>query len=83
MRTSFDGTISYLDHKKRLLARFQREYLEWLLDRSSGSLNQAARVARMDRKCLRSLMRKHGIILQTTHVRLEASLSTAAAISRP
>lgn len=58
---NFDHTHSYGWHRKAIVMDFERQYLEWLLDRHSGNLSAAAREARMDRKYLFELRKKHGI----------------------
>lgn len=54
-----DETLSFSEHKQRWEEAFEKAYLPWLLERSEGSISAAAREARMDRKHLRSLLRKH------------------------
>lgn len=47
--------------RDRLLAEFERNYLNWLLDRASGNMSKAARIAGVDRTTLYRLMEKHGL----------------------
>jgi len=52
---------SYGEARRHATDQFEREYLRELLRRTGGNLSAAAREARMDRKHLRELMRKHGL----------------------
>jgi DNA-binding NtrC family response regulator len=47
--------------KERLVNDFEYNYLATLLQQSGGNLSQAARIAGLDRKHLRDLVRKHGL----------------------
>ena len=58
---SFDTTLTFSEQKKAWEAEFEKKYLAWLLARADGSLSAAARMARMDRKHLRNLAKKHGL----------------------
>ncbi|MEO1231582.1 MAG: sigma 54-interacting transcriptional regulator [Myxococcota bacterium] len=57
----FDPNLSFSEHKQTWEAEFEKAYLPWLLNRAGGSISAAARDARMDRKHLRSLLRKHSL----------------------
>jgi len=57
----FDETRSFSDHKGAWEQDFERSYLPWLLARADGSLSKASRLAAMDRKHLRNLLRKHDL----------------------
>jgi DNA-binding NtrC family response regulator len=57
----FDPTHSYRDTRSVFEERFERRYVSWLLSRHQGNLSAAAREARMDRKHLYDLARKHGL----------------------
>lgn len=48
--------------KEEAVARFERRYLADLLARTGGNLSAAAREAGMDRKNLRRLVNKHGLV---------------------
>jgi two-component system response regulator GlrR len=48
--------------KAQALARFERNYLDQLLTRTSGNISLAARIAGTDRSALNKLVKKHGLI---------------------
>lgn len=56
------GTGSFKEAKGEVVARFERAYLEKLLEAHRGNLSQASRAAGLDRKHLRDLLRKHGLL---------------------
>ncbi|MEM1025059.1 MAG: sigma 54-interacting transcriptional regulator [Myxococcota bacterium] len=56
---AFDEERSFSEHKSAWEQDFERSYLPWLLARADGSLSKASRLASMDRKHLRNLLRKH------------------------
>jgi DNA-binding NtrC family response regulator len=43
------------------LYRFEAEYLRSLIERAGGNASEAARLARMDRPYLLTLLRKHAL----------------------
>ena len=47
--------------KERVVASFEKDYIQDLLLRHGGNISQAAREARIDRKYFRKLMRKYGL----------------------
>ncbi len=53
---------TFKDAKEAWIDRFEQEYLQALLNRNRGSLSAAAREADLDRKYLRKLVRKHGLV---------------------
>src|SRR6185503_3543329 len=56
------GAITpYRDARATALARFEAEYLRTLIERAEGNASEAARIARMDRPYLLTLLRKHGL----------------------
>ena len=57
----FDASLSYREARARVEARFERDYVRWLLARTGGNVSAAAREARMDRNHLSDLMRRHGL----------------------
>ena len=62
-RAAFEVELAlpYKDAKESLLAEFEKVYLTRLLERSGGSIAQAARDAGLDRKHIYNLAAKHGI----------------------
>jgi DNA-binding NtrC family response regulator len=54
-----DSTLSYGETKAALVSEFERVYVVRLLRTSGGNLSLAARSARMDRKHLHDLLKKH------------------------
>ncbi len=54
--------MTFKDAKEAWIERFEREYLAALLRRHKGSLSAAAREADLDRKHLRKLARRYGLI---------------------
>lgn len=57
----FDPTKSYGQTRAAFEADFEQRYVAWLLTRHSGNISAAAREARMDRKHLHDLAKKHGL----------------------
>ena len=56
------GTVAaYRDARAAALHRFEADYLRSLIERSAGNASEAARIARMDRPYLLTLLRKHGL----------------------
>ena len=47
--------------KERCVEQFERAYLEHLMAEAGGNLSLAARLARMDRKYLRALLKRHAL----------------------
>jgi DNA-binding NtrC family response regulator len=58
---SFRPDKSYRETRRAYERDFERRYAEWLLNRHNGNLSAAAREARMDRKYLYELARRHGL----------------------
>jgi transcriptional regulator with GAF, ATPase, and Fis domain len=58
---SFDETLSYRETRTAFEAEFERAYVSWLLGRHDGNISAAAREAKMDRKHLYDLARKHNL----------------------
>ncbi len=59
--TDFDPALSYGQTRSAFEAEFERRYVSWLLERHHGNISAAAREARMDRKHLHDLAKKHGL----------------------
>ena len=58
---SFSPAQSYRETRAAYEADFEQRYVAWLLARHKGNISAAAREARMDRKHLYDLARKHGL----------------------
>ncbi len=58
---SFSPALSYRETRAAFEADFEQRYVAWLLGRHRGNISAAAREARMDRKHLYDLARKHGL----------------------
>ena len=54
--------LTYAEAKKTVLHQFERRYLSDLWARCQANLSETARQAALDRKHLRTLLRKHGLI---------------------
>ncbi len=59
--TAPSADVPFKDAKDQLIEAFERQYLVDLLERHEGNVSKAARTARMDRKTITRLMKKHGI----------------------
>ncbi|MDB4964192.1 MAG: Flagellar regulatory protein FleQ [Myxococcales bacterium] len=53
--------VAYRDARAAALTRFEVDYLKDLIERTEGNASEAARLARMDRPYLLTLLRKHGL----------------------
>jgi len=58
---AFEAGESYRDVKTRFESEFEKAFVAWLLERHAGNISAAAREAKMDRKHLYDLARKHGL----------------------
>jgi len=58
---AFDPTKSYREIRTAFESEFERSYVAWLLARHDGNISASAREAKMDRKYLYDLARKHGL----------------------
>jgi transcriptional regulator with GAF, ATPase, and Fis domain len=57
----FEPGRSYRDTRAKYDSEFERKYVKWLLGRHSGNVSAAAREAKMDRKHLHDMAKKHGL----------------------
>lgn len=57
----FDNERSFGDHRKANSDQFERRYISWLLERHKDNLSAAASEAKMDRKHLHKLAKRHGL----------------------
>ncbi|MEO6420225.1 MAG: Fis family transcriptional regulator, partial [Polyangiaceae bacterium] len=57
----FESDRSYRETRAKYDAEFERRYVKWLLGRHSGNVSAAARDAKMDRKHLYDMAKKHGL----------------------
>ncbi|MDB4995946.1 MAG: Nitrogenase (molybdenum-iron)-specific transcriptional regulator NifA [Myxococcaceae bacterium] len=57
----FDPQRSYRDTRAKYDADFETRYVKWLLGRHSGNVSAAAREAKMDRKHLHDMAKKHAL----------------------
>lgn len=58
---AFDVTKSYGEQRRAVDLDFEVRYVRWLLENHNGNVSAAARSARMDRKHLHDLAKKHGM----------------------
>jgi transcriptional regulator with GAF, ATPase, and Fis domain len=59
--SAFEPQKSYREVRDEFEADFERRYVGWLLERHQGNISAAAREAKMDRKHLYDLARRHGL----------------------
>jgi DNA-binding NtrC family response regulator len=57
----FEASKSYRETRAKFDADFERRYVKWLLGRHGGNVSAAAREAKMDRKHLHDMAKKHGL----------------------
>jgi transcriptional regulator with GAF, ATPase, and Fis domain len=57
----FEPAKSYRETRAKYDAEFERRYVKWLLGRHSRNVSAAAREAKMDRKHLHDMAKKHGL----------------------
>ncbi len=57
----FDPTKTYRETRAKYDGEFERRYVKWLLGRHGGNVSAAARDAKMDRKHLHDMAKKHGL----------------------
>ncbi len=59
--TAFDPSLSFSASKLRYVEARERDYVAWLLEQHRNNVSAAARAAKMDRKYLHKLLKKHGL----------------------
>lgn len=59
--TAGESVIPFARAKERCVDQFERAYLEHLMSEAGGNLSLAARLAHMDRKYLRALLKRHSL----------------------
>jgi DNA-binding NtrC family response regulator len=75
----------YHPARDRVIAQFETQYLEWLINRGGGNMSEAARIAGVDRTTLYRLMERHGVRRQPSaglvsdHAEAEATAGTNGA----
>ena len=57
----FEPAKSYRETRAQYDGEFERRYVKWLLTRHSNNVSAAAREAKMDRKHLHDMAKKHGL----------------------
>ena len=57
----FKDGESYRETRARYEHEFEQRYVSWLLGKHGGNVSAAARAAKMDRKYLHDLARRHGL----------------------
>jgi transcriptional regulator with GAF, ATPase, and Fis domain len=57
----FDPRVPFRVAKQRSADRWEQRYVRELLSRAKGNISEAARIARMDRSHLRTLVRRYGV----------------------
>ncbi|HEY8038868.1 MAG TPA: sigma 54-interacting transcriptional regulator [Polyangiaceae bacterium] len=57
----FETGRSYRETRAKYDAEFEKRYVKWLLGRHGGNVSAAAREAKMDRKHLHDMAKKHGL----------------------
>ena len=51
--------IPFIDHRKVVVDRFEKHYLEEMVARHSGNLSRASSAAGLDRSYFKRLLKKH------------------------
>jgi transcriptional regulator with GAF, ATPase, and Fis domain len=57
----FEPGKSYRETRAKYDSEFEKRYVKWLLARHTGNVSAAAREAKMDRKHLHDMAKKHGL----------------------
>lgn len=61
-RMPIDMNLPFKEAKQQIIEHFERDYLAELLNRNNNNMSKAAREANIDRKHMRHLLKKHGLI---------------------
>jgi DNA-binding NtrC family response regulator len=61
-RMAIDSDLPFKDAKQKIVENFEKEYLADLLQRNNHNLSKASREAKIDRKHLRNLLKKYGLV---------------------
>lgn len=61
-RMRIDASLPFKDAKQQVVEEFEKKYLEDLLQQHNYNLSKASREAKIDRKHLRNLCKKYGIV---------------------
>jgi DNA-binding NtrC family response regulator len=72
--TLSDDVGPYHPARERLLAKFETQYLTWLIGRASGNMSEGARIAGVDRTTLYRLLDRHGLY-RSPHTKLLSDTS--------
>jgi DNA-binding NtrC family response regulator len=57
----FEQGKTYRETRAKYDGEFERRYVKWLLGRHGGNVSAASRDAKMDRKHLHDMAKKHGL----------------------
>ena len=55
------ATGGYHETRTRVIARFEKDYLTWILHETDGNVSEAARIAGVNRATLYRLLERHGL----------------------
>jgi DNA-binding NtrC family response regulator len=56
--------LPYVEAKQQLLEAFEQRYLQDVLARCEGNISATARASGLDRKHLKTLLRRHGLLVE-------------------
>ena len=73
----------YRTARQRLLARFERRFLQQLVTQADGNVSRAARIARLNRTTLYRLMERHGLQRRLLASDPEKEQATARRAGKP